>query len=117
MHRESREYIEKISSIRYKNHVVITHYPPLKLKDKENFMTHSTTHTLHTTYMVQDFLSSDFMFKEYYENEELTLESPPLLWIFGHTHRNMDEVKNNTRYLSNQSKDNHYKNNFIAMIL
>jgi predicted phosphohydrolase len=91
MNKDSINYLKKISSIKYDKHIIITHYPPLnidlkfKKKDKD-------------------------IYKEYYINEDLFLESPPKYWIFGHTHNNFNKVINNTIYISNQRKDKRYNN-------
>jgi len=96
MNKESIEYLDKASSINHKNHIVITHYPPLKLDLKFN--------------------SSKDYYKDYYINKNLQLNSPPKYWIFGHTHKNFNQEINETTYLSNQRKDRTYKNNLIISV-
>jgi len=96
LNKESIKYLNKASSINHKNHIVITHYPPLKLDLK--------------------FDSKKDYYRDYYVNKNLWLNSPPKYWIFGHTHNNLKQETNDTIYLSNQRKDKSYKNNLIISL-
>jgi predicted phosphohydrolase len=97
MNKESINYLEKISSVNHKNHIIITHYPPLQLDLKFDY-------------------SKKDQYRDYYINKNILLNSPPKYWIFGHTHNNFKKEINSTTYLSNQRKDKTYKNNlFISL--
>lgn len=96
MFEKSVSYLEKVSSINYKKHVVITHYPPMPL----NFAK----------------VGKKANYEDYYQNNHIFLNHPPLYWIFGHTHENFDDVINGTHYISNQKKDRTYINSYTISI-
>ena len=93
---KSVSYLEKVSSINYHKHIMITHYPPTPLifsniGKKENY-------------------------EDYYQNNHIFLCHPPSYWIFGHTHENFDSVISGTHYISNQKKDETYINSYTISI-
>ena len=100
MYKESIDYLNKVSDLKYEKHVIITHYPPLNLKDNN--------------------LKKEKSFKddyyEYYNNKDIVLNYPPKYWIFGHTHKNFNKTINNITYISNQRKDKNYKSSFIISL-
>jgi len=95
MYKESVDYLEKTTNINYNKHVIITHYPPISSKSKRD---------------------EKDKYYDYYNNNDIILQSPPKYWIYGHTHLNICETKNNTTYISNQRKDKTYKNNLVLNI-
>ena len=99
MHKDSINYLNKVSSINHEKHVIITHYPPIymdiKRSKNENFKD---------------------LYKDYYVNNDIFLTSSPKYWIFGHTHKNFNKIINNTTYVSNQRKDKTYKNTFTITL-
>lgn len=97
MHKESVNYLKKVSSIKHEKHIVITHYPPIKIDLK--------------------FKEKKDIYSEYYINDNICLESSPKYWIFGHTHNNFNKMINDTYYISNQKKDKTYKNNLELKII
>ena len=78
-----------MSSLKYSNHIVITHYPPIFLKKVD------------PSYKIEKYIS-------YYENGDIILKHKPIYWIFGHIHQNFVNYKNGTLYLSNQYKGKGY---------
>lgn len=105
---KSINYLNKVSKLKgNKKHVLITHYPPIRLrsyydcKEYENFFENSSKYK---------------KYEEYYENNNIILEFSPDLWIFGHTHMNFDKYIDGTRYISNQRKDKKYCKNFLIDI-
>ncbi len=94
---QSLNYIVKVSSLNYKNHVIITHYPPILIKND----TQSSK--------ISKYIS-------YYENNDILLKNRPLYWIFGHIHKNLTCKKNNTVYLSNQLKGKNYRSDMSLII-
>lgn len=97
MHKDSVNYLNKVSSINHPKHVIITHYPPIyiELRSKNEYKD---------------------LYKEYYVNNNIFLESSPKYWIFGHTHKNFNNIINDTIYISNQRKDKTYKNTFTISL-
>lgn len=82
-------------------HIVITHYPPSK--------------------KCLDRISGNDKYESLYYNELDYLFSNKLLWVYGHTHYNVDINIDNTRLVSNQygkknNITNNFSNNFIINI-
>ena len=77
-----KRFIEETNSMNLKR-VIITHYPPSKecLKECSNF--------------------NDY-YKSLYYNDLDDMFNNELVWIYGHTHYNIDKNINNTRLVSNQ---------------
>jgi predicted phosphohydrolase len=99
MHKDSINYLNKVSSINHEKHVIITHYPPIYIDLKRS-----------KNEMYKD------LYKDYYENDDIFLKSSPKYWIFGHTHKNFNNIINDTIYISNQRKDKTYKNTFTITL-
>ena len=87
---DSLLYLDKVSKLNYKNHIIITHYPPIYL---------------------QTFKISKY--NDYYYNNDIILTNLPNFWIFGHIHRNIEKTINYTKYVSNQYKDRRYNNSYF----
>lgn len=93
MHQESVCYLQKVSELRYNKHVIITHYPPMQFEHKKINK-----------------------YDDYYINSDILLDFYPKYWIFGHTHKNIDTIINDTKYLSNQRKDKSYNNSRVFVV-
>jgi predicted phosphohydrolase len=96
MNFESIKYLNEISSLKHQKHIIITHYPPIKLD--------------------LNFHSTKYFYKEYYVNKNLYLDYSPLYWIYGHTHSNFNKKIDNTTYISNQRKDKSYNNKLVISL-
>uniref|UniRef100_A0A6C0KHD4 Calcineurin-like phosphoesterase domain-containing protein n=1 Tax=viral metagenome TaxID=1070528 RepID=A0A6C0KHD4_9ZZZZ len=92
MFNDSVNYLNKISSLQYRKHVIVTHYPPVHMEFKKR----------------KSRGNHDQRYDEYYQNKTIYLKNPPIAWIFGHTHENVYNRFNETNYLSNQRKDKTY---------
>lgn len=100
MYNNSVAYLNKISSLNYPKHVMITHYPPIymEFKKRKNRSYH------------------DHRYDDYYQNETIQLDNQPSVWIFGHTHENMYNRVKDTMYISNQRKDKSYNKEAILFV-
>ena len=87
---ESVFYLDKVSKLSYKNHIIITHYPPIYLQ----------------TFKINKY-------NDYYYNNNIILTNFPNFWIFGHIHKNIEKNINDTKYVSNQYKDKRYSNSYF----
>ena len=103
LYKDSLNYLNKISSLNYNNHVIITHYPPLFIDNfsRDNF---SRDNTKKTKY---------YKYKEYYQNETILLKNMPKFWVFGHIHQNYIKFIDKTMYISNQYKSKCYNDKFL----
>ena len=99
MHNQSIDYLNKISEIKYDKHIIITHYPPINLRDIKEYVNDKKDE-----------------YYEYYNNKDILLNYPPKYWIFGHTHKNFYKTINKITYISNQRKDKNYKTYFIISL-
>jgi predicted phosphohydrolase len=119
MYKESIEYLNKVSDLKYDKHVIITHYPPLNLRDF-NYSNYSNDSNDSNNIIDPKDFKKERNFKdeyyEYYNNKDIVLNYPPKYWIFGHTHKNFNKTINNITYISNQRKDKNYKNTFIISL-
>lgn len=95
---KSVEYLNNVSSFKPKNHIIITHYPPLYIDNLE-----------------KKYEKGD-KYEKYYKNKDLNLLSNPKYWIYGHNHKNNIKNMNNTYYLSNQRKDKSYNNSYTILV-
>ena len=89
MHRRSLAYLNEVTATPRSRHVIVTHYPPIKIERKK------------TKYCTK--------YDEYYQNDTIHLLHPPQLWIFGHNHQNCKIQTNSTLYLANQRKGKSYQ--------
>lgn len=110
MYKESVEYLNKVSDLKYDKHIIITHYPPINTK----YHTNHTNHINDTKENKKVNYKDDY--NEYYNNKDINLNYPPKYWIFGHTHKNFNKTINDITYISNQRKDKNYKNSFIISL-
>ncbi len=94
MNNESINYLEKVSSLKYEKHIIITHYPPIYLRNLNKYTEYD----------------------DYYINQNIELDHYPKYWFFGHTHKNFYKTINNTTYISNQRKDKQFKKSFIITL-
>jgi predicted phosphohydrolase len=90
MYHSSVEYLNKISSLQFPRHMIITHYPPLPI------MSSKRPSPIRIKY------------NDYYQNSMISLQYPPSIWMFGHIHENVTVKKQSTLYISNQRKDKKY---------
>ena len=97
MHQTSLDYLDKISSIHHPKHIIITHYPPMAIEKKRK---------LH-------FISK---YDDYYQNSKIVLRFPPMLWIFGHVHENINIFVDSTLYASNQRKGKNYRTDCLYCV-
>jgi predicted phosphohydrolase len=99
MYKTSLNYITSVADFNKNRlkHVIITHYPSIR----------QVFNTKRLKYK---------KYEDYYQNSNIFLNYPPLIWIFGHTHKNMSNYTNHTLYLSNQRKDSEYRKNLVITI-
>lgn len=100
-YQKSVEYLNNVSSINPKNHIIITHYPPLHIENKKSDR--------------YDKYGCD-KYEKYYKNKDLVLINNPKYWIYGHNHKNFNKSINNTLYLSNQRKDKNYNDSYAILV-
>jgi predicted phosphohydrolase len=103
MYKESVEYLNKVSDLKYDKHIIITHYPPINVKE----------YTKDEKIKEKNYKDQYY---EYYNNKDISLNYPPKYWIFGHTHKNFNKTIKDITYISNQRKDKNYKNSFIISL-
>jgi len=108
LYNQSVNYIEKVCSLNYKNHIVITHYPPI-LIDFINSDENSGKNEVGDVDNVGNFENKKHIkYNEYYQNNDIILFNMPKIWIFGHIHKNYNSFLYGTSYISNQYKGKNY---------